>query len=124
MEIDSLREELDELKLCIMQLEIEREAIRRVRNKVKATVVSMELEEWAEKCNRYKAKWECEKDVITGIQREKERIDKYKLGAEQAERAGDFGKVAEMRYGKIGGGEQKLESFKSQLAEMQAGSPL
>ena len=124
MEIDSLPQELDELNRRIMQLEIEREAIRREKNKDKETVLSKELAELAEKRDSVKAKWESEKAVITGIQREKERIDNYKMEAEQAERAGDFGKVAEIRYGKIGEAEQKLESFKSQLAEMQAGSPL
>lgn len=124
MEIDSLPQELDELNRRIMQLEIEREAIRREKNKDKETVLSKELAELAEKRDSVKAKWESEKAVITGIQREKERIDNYKLEAEQAERAGDFGKVAEIRYGKIVEAEKKLESFKSQLAEMQAGSPL
>ncbi|MEP1954623.1 MAG: Clp protease N-terminal domain-containing protein, partial [Algoriphagus sp.] len=124
MEIDSLPQELDELNRRIMQLEIEREAIRREKNKDKETVLSKELAELAEKRDSVKAKWESEKAVITGIQREKERIDNYKIEAEQAERAGDFGKVAEIRYGKIGEAEQKLESFKSQLKEMQAGSPL
>ncbi|EAZ79423.1 ATP-dependent chaperone ClpB [Algoriphagus machipongonensis] len=124
MEIDSLPQELDELNRRIMQLEIEREAIRREKNKDKETVLSKELAELAEKRDSVKAKWESEKAVITGIQREKERIDNYKVEAEQAERSGDFGKVAEIRYGKIGEAEQKLESFKSQLAEMQAGSPL
>ncbi|MFC5627215.1 ATP-dependent chaperone ClpB [Algoriphagus winogradskyi] len=124
MEIDSLPQELDELNRRIMQLEIEREAIRREKNKDKETVLSKELAELAEKRDNVKAKWESEKAVITGIQREKERIDNYKIEAEQAERSGDFGKVAEIRYGKIGEAEQKLESFKSQLKEMQAGSPL
>ncbi len=124
MEIDSLPQELDELNRRIMQLEIEREAIRREKNKDKEVVLSKELAELAEKRDSVKAKWESEKAVITGIQREKERIDNYKVEAEQAERAGDFGKVAEIRYGKIGEAEQKLESFKSQLVEMQAGSPL
>ncbi|MEB2780205.1 ATP-dependent chaperone ClpB [Algoriphagus sp. C2-6-M1] len=124
MEIDSLPQELDELNRRIMQLEIEREAIRREKNMDKETVLSKELAELAEKRDSVKAKWESEKAVITGIQREKERIDNHKLEAEQAERAGDFGKVAEIRYGKIVEAEKKLESFKSQLAEMQAGSPL
>ena len=124
MEIDSLPQELDELNRRIMQLEIEREAIRREKNKDKETVLSKDIAELSEKRDAVKAKWESEKAVITGIQREKERIDNYKLEAEQAERAGDFGKVAEIRYGKIVEAEKKLESFKSQLADMQAGSPL
>ena len=77
-----------------------------------------------EKRQEIKGKWESEKAVIQGIQREKENIDKFKIEAEQAERGGDFGKVAEIRYGKIVESEKKLESFKQQLKEMQEGSPL
>ena len=124
MEIDSLPQELDELNRRVMQLEIEREAIRRENNKDKEAVLSKEIAELAEKRQSVKAKWESEKSVISGIRTEKENIDKLKLEAEQAERAGDFGKVAEIRYGKIVEAEKKLESFKSQLEEMQQGSPL
>jgi ATP-dependent Clp protease ATP-binding subunit ClpB len=124
MEIDSLPQELDELNRRIMQLEIEREAIRRENNKDKETVLSKEIAELSEKRQSVKAKWESEKAVILGIRREKENIDKFKLEAEQAERAGDFGKVAEIRYGKIVESEKKLDSFKNQLEEMQQGSPL
>ncbi|AWW30447.1 ATP-dependent chaperone ClpB [Echinicola strongylocentroti] len=124
MEIDSLPQELDELNRRIMQLEIEREAIRREKNKDKESVLSKEIAELSETRQSVKAKWESEKAVIMGIQREKENIDKFKLEAEQAERTGDFGKVAEIRYGKISESEQKLESFKEQLQEMQEGSPL
>ncbi|OOG69578.1 ATP-dependent chaperone ClpB [Algoriphagus sp. A40] len=124
MEIDSLPQELDELNRRIMQLEIEREAIRRENNRDKETVLSKEIAELSEKRQSVKAKWESEKAVIMGIRREKEAIDKLKMEAEQAERAGDFGKVAEIRYGKIVEAEKKLESFKSQLEVMQAGSPL
>jgi ATP-dependent Clp protease ATP-binding subunit ClpB len=124
MEIDSLPQELDELNRRVMQLEIEREAIRRENNKDKETVLSKEIAELSEKRQSVKAKWESEKSVITGIRTEKENIDKLKLEAEQAERAGDFGKVAEIRYGKIVEAEKKLESFKTQLEEMQQGSPL
>jgi ATP-dependent Clp protease ATP-binding subunit ClpB len=124
MEIDSLPQELDELNRRVMQLEIEREAIRRENNKDKEAVLSKEIAELSEKRQDVKAKWENEKSVITGIRTEKENIDKLKLEAEQAERAGDFGKVAEIRYGKIVEAEKKLENFKSQLEEMQQGSPL
>jgi ATP-dependent Clp protease ATP-binding subunit ClpB len=124
MEIDSLPQELDEMNRRIMQLEIEREAIRREKNKEKEIVLSKEIAELSEKRDSVKAKWESEKAVIMGIQREKEAIEKLKIEAEQAERAGDFGKVAEIRYGKIVEAEKKLDSFKSQLAQMQAGSPL
>lgn len=124
MEIDSLPQELDELNRRIMQLEIEREAIRRENNKDKEAVLSKEIAELSEKRQSVKAKWESEKAVITGIRTEKEHIDKLKLEAEQAERAGDFGKVAEIRYGKIVEAEKKLEGYKAQLEEMQQGSPL
>jgi ATP-dependent Clp protease ATP-binding subunit ClpB len=124
MEIDSLPQELDELNRRIMQLEIEREAIRREKNRDREVVLSKEIAEISEKRDSVKAKWESEKAVIMGIQREKEAIEKLKIEAEQAERAGDFGKVAEIRYGKMIEAEKKLDSFKSQLAQMQAGSPL
>jgi ATP-dependent Clp protease ATP-binding subunit ClpB len=124
MEIDSLPQELDELNRRVMQLEIEREAIRREKNKDKETVLSKEIAELSEKRQTVKAKWESEKAVIQGIQREKENIDRLKIEAEQAERAGDFGKVAEIRYGKIGDSEKKLTSFQEQLKTMQEGSPL
>lgn len=124
MEIDSLPQELDELNRRIMQLEIEREAIRRENNKDKEAILSKEIAELSEKRQSVKAKWESEKSVITGIRNEKENIDKLKLEAEQAERSGDFGKVAEIRYGKIVEAEKKLEAYKQQLDEMQQGSPL
>ena len=124
MEIDSLPQELDELNRRIMQLEIEREAIRREKNKDKEAVLSKELADLTEKRQGVKAKWESEKAVITGIQKEKENIENLRLASDQAERAGDFGKVAEIRYGKIVEAEQKLEDYKKQLSDMQEGSPL
>ena len=124
IEIDSLPEELDELQRKIMQLEIEREAIRREKNKSKETQLSKEISELSEKRDDLKAKWENEKSVIQGIQREKENIEKYKTEAEQAERTGDFGRVAEIRYGKITDSEKKLEEFKVELKEMQVESTL
>jgi ATP-dependent Clp protease ATP-binding subunit ClpB len=124
IEIDSLPEELDELQRKIMQLEIEREAIRREKNRSKETQLSKEISELSEKRDDLKAKWENEKSVIQGIQHEKENIEKYKIEAEQAERAGDFGRVAEIRYGKISESEKKLEEFKVKLKEMQVESTL
>jgi len=124
MEIDSLPQELDELNRRVMQLEIEREAIRREKNKDKEAVLSKEIAELSEKRQSVKAKWESEKAVIMGIRREKENLDKLKLEAEQAERRGDYGKVAEIRYGKMGEAEEKLASFQRQLTEMQQGSAL
>ncbi len=119
IEIDSLPEELDELNRRIMQLEIEREAIRREKDKTKEVELSKEIADLTGKRNDLKAKWENEKGVIQGLREEKENIEQFKVEAEQAERSGEFGKVAEIRYGKIVEAEKKLADYKKQLAEMQ-----
>jgi len=119
LEMDSLPEELDELNRKIMQLEIEREAIRREKDKEKESVLSKEIAELSEERDTLKAKWESEKEVVHGIQKEKEHIDKLKFEAEQAEKAGDYGRVAEIRYGKITEAEKHLEEFKNQMKQMQ-----
>lgn len=119
IEIDSLPEELDELNRKIMQLEIEREAIRREKNKARETDLSREIADLTGRRNELKAKWENEKAVIQGLRSEKENVEKYKTEAEQAERAGNFGLVAEIRYGKIVESEKKLEAYTRQLVEMQ-----
>ncbi|MEQ9441616.1 MAG: ATP-dependent chaperone ClpB [Cyclobacteriaceae bacterium] len=124
MEIDSLPEELDELNRKIMQLEIEREAIRREKDKEKEAQLNKDISELEELRKDVKAKWENEKSVIKGIQEEKESIDRYKVEAEQAERSGDYGRVAEIRYGKIGESERKLADLQQKLVEMQKGSSL
>lgn len=124
IEIDSVPEALDELNRRIMQLEIERAAIRREKNKEREKVLSRELSDLSTKRDDLKAKWENEKSVITGIQTEKENLEKYKVEAEQAERSGDFGRVAEIRYGKITESEKRLEDLKVKLQEMQGESSL
>ena len=124
IEIDSLPEELDELQRRIMQLEIEREAIRREKDKEKEAILSREIADLSGKRNELKAKWDNEKSVIHGLQHEKENIEKYKIEAEQAERSGDFGRVAELRYGRIRESEQKLETLQQQLKEMQGDNTL
>jgi len=124
IEIDSLPEELDELQRRIMQLEIEREAIRRERDKAKEAILSKSIAELSEEKNILKAKWENEKSVIQGIQQEKENIERYKVEAEQAERSGDYGLVAEIRYGKITEAEAKLQDYQEQLKEMQGADSL
>ena len=124
IEIDSLPEELDELNRKIMQLEIEREAIRREKDKQKESELSKEIADLTGKRNELKAKWENEKAVIQGLRQEKENIEKFKHEAEQAERSGDFGLVAEIRYGKITEAEKRLEEFKQHLHEMQGESSL
>jgi len=119
MEMDSLPEELDEVQRKIMQLEIEREAIKREKDREKEAYLSKEIADLSELRNGLKAKWQQEKTVIDGIQKEKENTEKYKVEAEQAERAGDYGKVAEIRYGRIKESEQKLVVLQSQLLELQ-----
>ena len=101
MEIDSVPEEIDDLQRKIMQLEIEREAIRRENNVEREAIITRELAELTDKKTGLMAKWQGEKDVLNGVRIEKENIDKLKLEAEQAERAGDYGRVAEIRYGKL-----------------------
>jgi ATP-dependent Clp protease ATP-binding subunit ClpB len=124
LEMDSMPEELDELNRRIMQLEIEREAIRREKDKEKEAVLSKEIAELSEKRNSLKARWEGEKEVVHNIQREKEAIDKLKFEAEQAEKAGDYGRVAEIRYGKILEAEKRLNELQNKVKEMQGENSL
>jgi len=119
LEMDSLPEELDELNRKIMQLEIEREAIRREKDKDKETVLSKEIADYSSQRNSLKAKWDSEKSVVHEIQKEKENIDRLKFEAEQAEKAGDYGRVAEIRYGKITEAEKRLKDLQAQMKEMQ-----
>jgi ATP-dependent Clp protease ATP-binding subunit ClpB len=118
IEIDSLPEELDEVQRKIMQLEIEREAIRRENDKDKEATLSKEIADLSSIRDDLKAKWQNEKSVIEGIQKEKEKIEQLKLEAEQAERAGDYGRVAEIRYGKIKEAEAQLTQLQEQMAVM------
>jgi ATP-dependent Clp protease ATP-binding subunit ClpB len=118
MEIDSMPEELDEVNRKIMQLEIEREAIRRENDKDKEALLSKEIADLSEKRDSLRAKWQSEKDVIVNIQKEKENIDKYKIEAERAEREGDYGRVAELRYGKIQEAERNLIELQKQVEEL------
>ena len=124
IEINSSPQELDEIERKIRQLEIEREAIKREKDKAKLDKLASQLAELSEERDSLKAKWQNEKDIVEGIQQAKEDIENFKLQAEQAERAGDFGKVAELRYGKIKEAEAKLENSMKQLAELQANSPM
>ncbi|MEZ4974592.1 MAG: ATP-dependent chaperone ClpB [Cyclobacteriaceae bacterium] len=119
LEMDSMPEELDELNRKIMQLEIEREAIRREKDKEKESVLNKVIAELSESRNALKARWENEKGVVHGIQREKENIDKLKFEAEKAEKAGDYGTVAEIRYGKITEAEQRLKDLQQQMKDLQ-----
>ncbi|GAB2791418.1 ATP-dependent Clp protease ATP-binding subunit ClpB [Hymenobacter luteus] len=114
IELNSMPVELDEVQRRIMQLEIEREAIRREENHDRENVLNKELSELTAKRDSLKAQWENEKSALTSIQTEKENIERYKLEADQAERQGDYGRVAELRYGKIQEAEARLKELQAQ----------
>ena len=124
MEIDSVPEALDEVQRKRLQLEIEREAIRREKDKDKEVLLSKEIAELTEKVNELQAQWQNEKSVIQGIQKAKEKLEQLKLEADQAERAGDYGKVAEIRYGRMKEAEEQLEKMKVQFSDMQGGGTM
>jgi ATP-dependent Clp protease ATP-binding subunit ClpB len=124
MEINSKPEELDEIERKIMQFEIEKEAIKRENDQKKLGSIEKELSSLMEQRDAFRAKWQAERDVVDSIQKAKEDIENFKLEADQAERSGDYGKVAELRYGRIKEAEEKLEALKSQLLEMQSKSKM
>ena len=119
MEINSKPEELDVLDRKIMQLEIEHEAIKREKDETKLKSLKAELANLKEERNELNAKWKNEKEVVENVQNIKQEIENYKLEAERAEREGDYGKVAEIRYGKVKEATETLEKFQKQLAEQQ-----
>ena len=119
MEINSKPEELDVLDRRIMQLEIEIEAIKRENDSAKLQSLNLELANLKEERNEIFAQWESEKTVVDNIQKTKQDIENYKLEAERAERNGDYGKVAELRYGKIKESQERLEKLQEELAEQQ-----
>lgn len=124
MEINSKPEELDEIERKIMQLEIERAALKRENDTKKLENVERELANFNEQRNSLQSKWQTERDVIDAVQRVKEEIESLKYEADLAERNGDYGKVAEIRYGKIKQAEEKLEQSKEQLILLQANSKM
>ncbi|MBM3418410.1 MAG: ATP-dependent chaperone ClpB [Bacteroidetes bacterium] len=124
MEINSKPEELDELERKIMQLEIEREALKREQDSKKVELVERELANFTEKRNALFSKWKSERAVVDTIQKSKEEIEQLKFDAELAERQGDYGKVAEIRYGKIQQTEDKLEKLKQELIGVQSVSKM
>ncbi len=124
MEINSKPEELDEIERKIMQLEIEKEAIKRENDQQKLANLSAELANLREQQDEFLAKWKAEKDLIDNVQDAKEQLEQLKLEAEQAERAGDYGKVAEIRYGKVKEVEDLIEKGKHDLAELQSSTKM
>ena len=119
MEVDSVPEELDEISRKIKQLEIEREAIKRENDKPKLEQIGKELAELKEQENSYKAKWQSEKTLVNKIQQNKVEIENLKFEADKAEREGDYGRVAEIRYGKLQALNQEIEETQQKLHEMQ-----
>jgi ATP-dependent Clp protease ATP-binding subunit ClpB len=115
IELDSLPFELDQLNREIMRLQIEREAIRRENNVEKDKQLSKEIADLEEKRKSIESKWRSEKEVVSQLRKTKENIDAWKVEAEQAERAGDYGKVAELRYGRIREAEEQLHKLQEQI---------
>lgn len=119
MEVDSVPEELDEKSRRIKQLEIEREAIKRENDKIKEAELTKEISDLKEEEKELKAKWQSEKDVINKMQQYKADIEDAKFQADRAEREGDYGKVAELRYGKIKELEGNMAQLQTNLDSMQ-----
>jgi len=124
LEIDSVPEEIDQLNRKIMQLEIEREAIKREGDDGKVKVLSEEISNLQSDQTNLKAKWQSEKTVVDGIQQSKQEIENLKHEAELAERNGDFAKVAEIRYGKVKEAEACLADYQQKLIEQQGDSAM
>ena len=119
MERDSLPEELDEIERRLKQLEIEREAIKREKDDAKLVHLNKEIEELREQEKSFKAKWQSEKELVNKIQQNKQEIEQLKFDADQAEREGDYGKVAEIRYGKLKELEDEINTIQEELKHMQ-----
>jgi len=124
LEINSLPEELEKIERLIRQLEIEREAIKRENDKGKLKELNEEIANLSDERNEMKAKWQAEKDMVDQIQNQKKEIEEMKLEAEQADRNGELGLVAEIRYGKIPEAEKAIETYKEKLSEIQKDSPM
>jgi len=124
LEIDSVPEEIDQLDRKIMQLEIEREAIKREGDQSKLEQLAIDIANFQSERNSLMAKWKSEKEVVEGIQSSKQEIEALRFEAEQAERAGDFGMVAEIRYGKIKEVETRLNALQQKMIENQANNAM
>jgi ATP-dependent Clp protease ATP-binding subunit ClpB len=124
LEINSLPEELEVVERKIRQLEIEREAIKREKDKSKMESIKKKLANLNEERNSLKASWQSEKDLVDKIQQAKLEQENLKITAEQAERDGDFGRVAEIRYGKQQDVQASLEAYRAELQKLQGDSPM
>ncbi|MDR0541324.1 MAG: ATP-dependent chaperone ClpB [Dysgonamonadaceae bacterium] len=124
MQVDSVPEALDEISRKITQLEIEREAIKRENDSNKLEALNREIADLRQEESRFKAKWESERAIINKIQQNKIEIEDLKFHAERAEREGDYGKVAEIRYGLLRRKEEEIEKFQKELNAMQGQSAM
>ena len=124
MERDSVPEELDEISRHLKQLEIEREAIKREKDEPKLQQLNKEIAELKEQETSYKAKWQSEKELVNKIQQNKQEIEQLKFEAEKAEREGDYGKVAEIRYGKLQALEIEIKVIQEDLKHKQGDSAM
>ncbi|MCW3982780.1 MAG: ATP-dependent chaperone ClpB [Candidatus Bathyarchaeota archaeon] len=124
LEINSAPEELETIERKIRQLEIEREAIKREKDETKLKALNQEIANLSEERNKLRAKWQAEKDIVEQIQKKKNEIEQLKFEEEQANRNGDLGKVAEIRYGRIPENNRAIETLKQKLSEIQKDSPL
>ena len=124
MERDSLPEELDEIERRLKQLEIEREAIKREKDEAKLAQLNKEIAELKEQETSYKAKWQSEKELVNKIQQNKQEIEQLKFEADKAEREGDYGRVAEIRYGKLKALEDEIRTIQDDLKHKQGDSAL
>src|ERR1700689_2987384 len=127
MEIDSLPQEIDVIERRIMQLEIERQALRKesdAHSRERAKHVEKELSTLREQSNALKGRWQTEKDAIARIRKQKEEIDRLKTEEQRFERAGDLSKVAEIRYGKLAAAEKELQAAQNKLAQLQKDQPM
>ena len=124
LEMNSVPEEIDVLQRRIQQLEIEREAIKREGDEPKIKQLGVEIANLRENCNGLRAKWQSERRLIERIQGVKNEIENFKIEAQQAERRGDYGRVAELRYGKIKEAENTIQTLNGELQEQQSGRAL
>lgn len=124
IEINSVPEEVDNIQRFIMQLEVEREAMKREKNKSRILAIDEQLANLRDELNLHKTKWQQERDLIESLQQSKKEIETFKFEAEKAEREGNYGLVAEIRYGKIKEAETKIEEVKNQLAAAQSENPM
>lgn len=124
LEINSLPEELEIIERRVRQMEIEREAIRRENDAERLELLNSEIANLKGEQQSLRAKWKSEKDIVEQIQGKKNEIESLKLEADQANRSGDLGRVAEIRYGKIPQAERDIADFKAKLSEMQKDSPM